>query len=83
MVRVKPQLGLTDYTNLVRPILVISFLESWSGKLGGTDMLILVRPKCYERETGSLHCNLGGTDRSSRWYRNVTKGNIEITIPSW
>ena len=21
-----------------------------------------MRPKCYERETESLHCNLGGTD---------------------
>ena len=31
-------------------------------------------PKCYEKETGSLHCNLGGTNHSSCWYRNVTKG---------
>ena len=47
--------------------------ESWSGKLGGTDSLISVGPKRYERETESLHCNLGGTDRSSRFDRNVTK----------
>ena len=40
-----------------------------------------MRPKCYERETKSLHCNLGGTDRSLRLDRNVTKGNREITIP--
>ena len=68
MVRVRALRNLdeTDYTNSVRPILVISFPESWSGKLGGTDSLISVRPKCYEKETESLHCNLGGTDRSSR-----------------
>ena len=28
--------------------MVISFPESWSGKLGGTDSLFSVRPKCYE-----------------------------------
>ena len=50
----------------MRPILVISFPESWSGKLGGTNLLLSVRPKCYKRETESLHCNLGGTDRSLR-----------------
>ena len=32
----------------MRPILVISFPESWSGKLGGTDLLFSVRSKCYE-----------------------------------
>ena len=37
-------------------------------------------PKCYEREIESLHCNLGGTDRSSRWYRNVTKGKLIVYI---
>ena len=52
--------------------------ESWSGKLDGTDSLISVRPKCYERETGSLHCELGGTDRSSRLDLNVRKGNREF-----
>ena len=36
-VSVKPQLGLTDYTNSMGPILVISKTESWSSKLGGTD----------------------------------------------
>ena len=36
-VRVKPQLELTDYTNSVRPILVISKTESWSSKLDETD----------------------------------------------
>ena len=35
-------------------------------------------PKCYERDTESLHCNLGGIDRSSRLDRNVTKGNREF-----
>ena len=69
------QLGETD--------LVISFPESWSGKLGGTDLLFPVRPKCYKREIESLHCNLGGTDRSLRLERNVTKGNKEIATPSW
>ena len=62
--------------------LVISFPESWLGKLGGTDLLFSVRPKCYKKETESLHCNLGGTDRSLRLDRNVTKGNRDITIPS-
>ena len=41
-----------------------------------------MRPKCYEKETESLHCKLGGTDRSSRLDRNVTKGNREFAIPS-
>ena len=81
-VRALRNLGETDYTNSVRPILVISFPESWSGKLGGTDFLFLVRPKCYKRETESLHCNLGGTDRSLRFDRNVTKVNREVAIPS-
>ena len=39
-----------------------------------------MRPECYERETESLHCNRGGTDRSLRLDRNVMKGNREITI---
>ena len=74
---------MTDYTNSVGPILVISEIESWSGKLGGTKSLILVRLKRYEREIESLHCELGGTDRSSRLDRKVTKGNEEFAIPSW
>ena len=41
-----------------------------------------VRPKSYEREIESLHCNLGGTGRSSWLDRNVTKGNREFAIPS-
>ena len=32
-----------------------------------------MRPKCYERETESLHCNLSGTDRSLRLDQNVMK----------
>ena len=32
-----------------------------------------MRLKCYERETESLHCSLGGTDRPSRFDRNVMK----------
>ena len=60
--------------------MVISFPESWSGKLGGTDLLFSVRPTCYKKETESLHCNLGGTNRSLQLDRNVTKGNREITI---
>ena len=44
MVRVKPHLNLTDYTNSVGPILVISETESWSGKLDGTDSKNSVRP---------------------------------------
>ena len=32
-----------------------------------------MRPKCYERETESLHCNHSGTDRSLRLDQSVTK----------
>ena len=56
--------------------------ESWSGILGGIESLILVTPKRYERETESLHCELGGTDRSSRLDQNVMNGNGEFAIPS-
>ena len=73
-VRAKRNLGETDFGN--------GHTEGWSGKLGGTDLLILVRPKRYEKETESLHCKLSGTDRSSRLDRNVMKGNRETTIPS-
>ena len=46
MVRVMAQcnLGKIDYTNSVRPILVRSFPESWSGRLGGTDYSNSVKP---------------------------------------
>ena len=43
-VRAQRNLSKTDYTNSVGPILVISFPESWSGKLGGTDYSNLVGP---------------------------------------
>ena len=75
-------ISVRQITKLGETDLVISFPESWSGKLGGTDLLFSVRLKCYKRETESLHCNLGGTDHSSRLDQNVTKGNREITIPS-
>ena len=39
-------------------------------------------PKRYERETGNLHCVLGGTDHSSQLDRNVTKGNKEFALQS-
>ena len=39
-----------------------------------------MRPTCYKRETESLHCNLGGTDRSLRLDRNVTKGKQRVYI---
>ena len=42
--------------------MVISFPESWSGKLGGTDSLVSVRPKCYKRETERLQSHLGETE---------------------
>ena len=51
------KLGETDFGN--------GHTEGWSGKLGGTDSLISVRLKHYGKETERLHCNLGGTDRSS------------------
>ena len=82
------QLGETDFVrvraerNLGETYFGNRQTESWSGKLGGTDSLISIRLKRYERETESLHCNLGGTDRSSRFDRNVMKGNRKITIPS-
>ena len=41
-VRAKRNLGETDFGN--------GHTEGWSGKLGGTDLLISVRPKCYEEE---------------------------------
>ena len=37
-------------------------MEGWSGKLGGTDTLTSVGPKCYEKETGSLQSHLGETE---------------------
>ena len=43
-----------------------------------TDSLVSVESKRYEKETGSLHCRLGGTDRSSRLDLNVRKGNREF-----
>ena len=42
--------------------MVISFPESWSGKLGGTDLLFSVRPKCYKKETERLQPHLGETE---------------------
>ena len=52
----------------MRSILVISFPESLSGKLGGTDLLFSVRPKCYKKETesGGKGCNFG-MDRGDKW----------------
>ena len=38
-VRVKPKLGLTDYSTSVGPIWVISKIESWPIKLGETDCI--------------------------------------------
>ena len=82
-------LGLGHNVISVRPVTKLGRIdfcnrktECWSGKLGGTGLLISVRPKHYERETESLHCKLGGTDRSSWLDRNVTKGNREFAIPS-
>ena len=39
-----------------------------------------MRPKRYERETESLHCELDGTDRSSRLDQNVTKKKQRVCI---
>ena len=47
------QLGETNFGNRQT--------ESWSGKLGGTDSLISVGPKCYEKEIERLQPHLGGT----------------------
>ena len=66
-VRVKPQLGLTDYTNSVRPILVMSKTESWSSKLGGTDYSNSVGPIWVISETESWPSKLGGADCISWW----------------
>ena len=38
-VRVNSKLGLTDYSNPVGPIWVISETESWPSKLDGTDVM--------------------------------------------
>ena len=68
------KLGETDFSNRL--------VESWSGKLGGTNLLVSVGLRRYERETESLHCRLSGTNRSSRLDRNVMKGNREFATPS-
>ena len=68
------KLGGTNFGNKVT--------RELAGKLGRTDSLISVRPKRYEGETESLHCELDGKDRSYRLDRNVTKGNREFAIPS-
>ena len=36
-------------------------------------------PKCYKKETESLHCNLGGTDRSSRLQSHLDETEIPIS----
>ena len=46
-----------------------------------TDSLISVGPKRYEKETKCLHCNLGGTDRSSRFDRETLRREIERLQP--
>ena len=83
-------LGLGQNVISVRPITQTRWddfgnkqIESWPGKLGGTDSLISVGPKRYEGETESLHCEFGGTDHSSRLDRNVTKGNREFALQTW
>ena len=48
------KLGGTDFSS--------RYIEGWSDKLGGTDSLTSVGPKCYKKETGSLQCRLSGTD---------------------
>ena len=76
VISVRPitQTGETDFGNgLTRELLRQSWWDRFALSIG---------PKHYGREAESLHCNLGGTDRSSRLDRNVTKGNREITIPS-
>ena len=72
----------------MRPILVISFPESWSGKLGGTDSLTSVRPKCYKRETESLHAismgpiaHLGKTETLRRETERLQSHLGETEIP--
>ena len=67
--------------NSVRPISVIG--KQRVGQANSWDRsLISVRPNRYVKETESLHCELNGTDRSSRLDRNVTKGKREFAIPS-
>ena len=81
--RAQRNLGKTDYTNSVRPILVISFPESWSGKLGGTDYSNSVGPILVISYPESLHCNIGSTNCSNS-VRPILIMDIhrEITIPS-
>ena len=38
------------------------------------------KTETLQRETESLHCELGGTDRSLRWDQNVTKGKQGVYI---
>ena len=44
-----------------------------SGKLGGTESLISVRSKRYERETESLHCELGGPIAHLGWTETLLR----------
>ena len=62
--------------------MVISFPESWSGKLGGTDYSNLVGPILVISYLESLHCNLGSTDCLNS-VRPILVMDIhrEITIP--
>ena len=64
-------------TEFALQTLCFPFVTFWSHR-----SLLSVRPKHYERETESLHCELGGTDRSFQWDRNITKGNREFAVPS-
>ena len=63
------KLSETDFSN--------RHIEGWSGKLDGTDLLTLVEPKCYEKETWSLQCRLGGTyfliSVRPKCYKNETR----------
>ena len=46
-----------------------------------TDSLISVGPECYEMESESLHCNLGGTETLRRETERLQSHLGETEIP--
>ena len=74
-------LGLRANINSVRPISAMSKQRVGQANSVGP-IAHFGKTETLHRETESLHCELGGTDRSFWLDRNVTKGNREFAIPS-
>ena len=80
-VRASRNLGETDHMNSMRPISVIGTWRVGQANSVGP-IAHFGETKTLEKGTESLHCELGGTDRSSRLDRDIMKGNREFVIPS-